>query len=104
MLLFPSTYDTLSLVVREAASVGCPSVLVRGSGANEGFTEGEDVFLCENSAKSLAQKMTESIEERDLYAKIQSQCSRIAIPWENIVDRVTKRYDEILDEWKKNEV
>lgn len=104
LLLFPSTYDTLSLVVREAASVGCPSILVRGSGANEGCVENEDVFLCENSAMSLAKKMRESLEDKERYAKIKSQCNRIAVPWENIVDRVAKRYDEIIANWHKNKM
>lgn len=101
LLLFPSINDTISLVVREAASVGCPSILARGSGANEGCTENEDVFLCENNAESLAQKMIVSIDDKDLYAKIRSQCSRIAVPWENIVNRVTVRYDEIISDWQK---
>lgn len=104
LLLFPSIYDTLSLVVREAASVGCPSVLVRGSGANEGCVENEDVFLCENSAMSLAKKMQESLDNKNLYAKIKSQCNRIAVPWERIVDMVVSRYDDILANWHKDKI
>ena len=38
MFLFPSTFDTNGIVVREAAACGLPSVLVKGSCAAEGTT------------------------------------------------------------------
>ena len=38
LFLFPSTFDTNGLVVREAAASGCPSVLIAGSCAAEGLS------------------------------------------------------------------
>lgn len=101
LLLFPSLYDTLALVVREAASVDCPAVLVRGSGAAEGCIDEKTAFLCENSADSLLAKMQESISDTDLYNTVKKNCHTIAVPWEKIVDRVANRYDKIIDDSKK---
>lgn len=47
LFLFPSTFDTNGLVVREAAACELASVLVRGSCAAEDITDGENGFLIE---------------------------------------------------------
>ena len=47
LFLFPSTFDTNGLVVREAAACGLGSVLVRGSCAAEDIRDGESGFLIE---------------------------------------------------------
>ena len=54
LLLFPSTFDTNGLVVREAAACGLGSVLVRGSCAAEGVTDGRNGILIDENAESLA--------------------------------------------------
>ncbi len=52
--LFPSTFDTNGLVVREAAACGLASVLVAGSCAAEDVTDGVNGFLIEENADSMA--------------------------------------------------
>ena len=54
LFLFPSTFDTNGLVVREAAACGLGSVLVRGSCAAEDIKDGESGFLIEENAPSMA--------------------------------------------------
>lgn len=54
LFLFPSTFDTNGLVVREAAACGLPAVLIRGSCAAEDVTDGVTGFLIEENAPSLA--------------------------------------------------
>ena len=99
-LLFPSLYDNAPLVVREAASVGCPPVLARGSHAAEDFKEDSEVFLCGTTPESLAQKIQDIVENRPLYERVKTGCRDIAIPWEQIVDRVAERYGEIITSWQ----
>ena len=52
LFLFPSTFDTNGLVVREAAACGLASVLIAGSCAAEDVTDGESGFLIEENAES----------------------------------------------------
>ena len=59
LFLFPSTFDTNGLVVREAAACGLPSVLIRGSCAAEDVTDGVTGFLIEENAPSMAACLTE---------------------------------------------
>lgn len=58
LFLFPSTFDTNGLVVREAAACGLGSVLVRGSCAAEDIRDGESGFLIEENAESMARMLT----------------------------------------------
>ena len=54
LFLFPSTFDTNGLVVREAAACGLGCVLIQGSCAAEGITDGRNGILIEENAASLA--------------------------------------------------
>ena len=52
LFIFPSSYDTFGLVVREAAACGTPSLLVKGSCAAERAQDNIDSFLIEESGES----------------------------------------------------
>ncbi|MBQ9082230.1 MAG: glycosyltransferase [Clostridia bacterium] len=54
LFLFPSSYDTNGLVVREAAACNVASVLIRGSCAAEDVTDGRNGFLIDENGESLA--------------------------------------------------
>jgi glycosyltransferase involved in cell wall biosynthesis len=49
MFLFPSTFDTNGIVVREAAACGLASVLICGSCAAEGIIDGRNGMLIEKT-------------------------------------------------------
>lgn len=53
MLVFPSLYDNAPMVVREAAAMETPSIIVRGSSAAEAISDGENGLLCEDTTESL---------------------------------------------------
>ncbi|MBO5797571.1 MAG: glycosyltransferase [Clostridia bacterium] len=55
MFLFPSTYDTSGIVVKEAAACQCPTLLVRDSCAAEGAEHDISGFLAEENAASCAE-------------------------------------------------
>ena len=54
LFVLPSVYDNAPLVVREAASCGCPSVLIAGSNAAEGITHGINGFTSDLSPEAYA--------------------------------------------------
>lgn len=53
LFLFPSTYDTNGLVVREASACELSAVLIKGSCAAEGVSDGINGLLIEENAESL---------------------------------------------------
>jgi glycosyltransferase involved in cell wall biosynthesis len=94
--VFPSLYDNAPLVIREAAAMGCPSILIKDSNASENFTDGNEVFLCEDNAESLCAKIKETLNNPALYSKVSESCRQIAVPWREIVGRVVRRYEELI--------
>ena len=98
LFLFPSTYDTNGIVVREAAACGLGSVLVKGSCAAEGITDGRNGFLIEETAESMAALLKEVSGQRDKMKDVgQHAMDEIYISWDDSVAAAYERYSEIRD-------
>jgi 1,2-diacylglycerol 3-alpha-glucosyltransferase len=99
-MLFPSTYDTSSLVPKEAAACGCPTVFVKGSSTAQGITD-DNGFLIENNAQSLAQ-VTQFIAKNMDVAKKVGEHARKSVyrSWEDAVDVAVKRYEYLIEQKK----
>ena len=77
LFVFPSVYDTSSLVLREAAALGTPAVVTLDSCPAEVVRHGENGFLAENTSQDLARV--------------------IRIPWSVVVERALKRYQALIE-------
>ena len=101
LFLFPSVYDTNGLVVREAAACGLGSVLISGSCAAEGITDGETGFICENNAEAFSKKLLELCAEPEKMKKVgQNAMDKIYISWEDSVENAVKRYNTVLENYR----
>jgi glycosyltransferase involved in cell wall biosynthesis len=97
LFAFPSLYDTTSMVVREAAVMGTPSVMVRGSTAAEYIRDGENGFLCENDPADLARVMTSALSQPELLAKAGEKAREtIPVPWDKILENAVERYTRLI--------
>ena len=98
LFVFPSLYDNAPMVVREAAAAGTPSLLIRGSCAAEGVTDGENGFLCENTPEDIALHMARALKT----AKTVGVRARetIPIPWDGIAQKVIDRYTRLIEQKK----
>lgn len=98
LFVFPSVYDNAPLVVREAAQVGTPSLVVSGSCAAEGMEDGKNGFLCDGSAADIA----ECIKKALPMAEQVGQEARRSIPitWELIGGHIEKRYQDLIEKRK----
>ncbi len=102
VFLFPSLYDNVPLVVREAAAFRVPSVLVRGSTAAEGFQDNVNGFLVEDDPRDMAQKLFTLMDIPELVKSAgEGAQSTIFISWEKIIDSVFERYRKIIAMYKK---
>ncbi len=96
LFLFPSTYDTNGIVVREAAACGLASVLIKGSCAAEGITDDRNGYLIEENAESMAQLLAEvSGDLAHLHQVGQNAMDEIYISWDKSVRLAYDRYKEI---------
>ena len=94
LLIFPSVYDNAPMVVREAAAVGTPSILMRGSCAAEGVTDGVNGLLCENTAESVCDCMRRGLSNRGALG--QAARATIPQPWRKIVADARTRYEALV--------
>lgn len=107
LFVFPSLYDNAPLVVREAAAMGCPSLMIEQSTAAEILTDGVNGFLCSNSVRSISERILQILDDPEKTRKAGEAARKtIVIPWEGIVDEVYARYEAIVKDfmpkWKRN--
>ncbi|MBR4691521.1 MAG: glycosyltransferase [Oscillospiraceae bacterium] len=101
LFLFPSTFDTNGLVVREAAACGLASVLIRGSCAAEGITDGRNGFTVEETPEALAALLERIMGDRARLRETgQRAMEEIYLSWADCVDMAYERYGAILEEKK----
>ncbi|MBR6186728.1 MAG: glycosyltransferase [Clostridia bacterium] len=97
LFAFPSLYDAAPMVVREAAVMGTPSVMVRGSTAAEIIRDGENGYLCQDDAQDLARVMLQALQEPEKLRQIgQNACDTIPVPWETIMEKAVERYQRLV--------
>lgn len=100
LFLFPSSFDTNGLVVREAAASSLASVLIKNSCASEGITDGINGFLIDENANSLYQCLLTLHANK---AKMQSvgvrASEQLYISWEDAVKIANERYQIVIERY-----
>ena len=101
LFLFPSTFDTNGLVVREAAACSLASVLVAGSCAAEGVTHGRNGFLIEENAASLF-SLLESLmgREAEMRQVGVNAGAELYLSWADAVKLAAARYEVVIDRYR----
>ena len=105
LFLFPSTYDTNVIVVRAAAACGLASVLIHGSCASEGVTDGRNGFLIEENADSMYMLLKRlSNDLSHVHTVGENAMNEIYISWKDSVHSAHERYCEIIDAKKSGKL
>lgn len=93
LFLFPSLYDNAPLVVREAAALHTPSVLIQDSTASEVVFDSVNGFLSANSVVAYALRLRELLHNPGLIERVGEEAARtIARSWEDVAEEVYDRY------------
>ena len=101
LFLFPSTFDTNGIVVREAAACGTASVLVHDSCAAEGVADGVNALLIEENAASLKALLEKKGADRAALSRLGQQAlEQLYLSWEDSVKRAFSRYYVVLDQYR----
>ena len=100
LFLFPSTYDTSGLVVKEAAACECPSVLTRGSCAAEGVTDGLNGFLANENAEDFARAVLSACEDEQALTTVGARAgATLYLSWDDAVKKAAARYEVVMQKW-----
>ena len=101
LFLFPSTFDTNGLVVREAAACGLGSILIKGSCAAEDVRDDISGFLIEENAESMAAKLRELCSAPERMHEIGLGAQReIYISWNDAVKNAYERYGVVIENYR----
>jgi len=97
LFLFPSRYDNAPLVMREAAAMHTPSVLLAGSTTADVVTDGVDAFVSSDDLRAFAFRIEEIAQNFQLMAKVGAQASHSLVrSWEDISSEVIDRYNHVI--------
>jgi len=99
LFIFPSTFDTNGLVVREAAACGLASVLIEGSCAAEDVTDDRNGFKIQENADSLAEFLKKACADMDHVRQVgQNAMDEIYLSWKDAVAAAYDRYGYVLEQ------
>ena len=102
LFLFPSLYDSNSLVQLEAASQKTPTLFVEGSATSARVIPEVDGFFAKNSPKDYSKKIIEIIQDKEKLKKVSEKAYEdLYISWDDEVERVYKEYIRIIESREK---
>lgn len=97
IFLFPSPYDNAPLVVREAAAMGTPAVLLAGSTASEVVDTDCNGFLVDANPANMAALIADVARDRDRLQRVAAGARNSLVrSWEDVVGEVCDRYETII--------
>jgi hypothetical protein len=101
LFLFPSTFDTNGLVVREAAACALPSVLVKGSCAAEDTDDLRNAFWIDENAKSLCAFLLRFGDDFDVMERVgRNAQEELYLSWEDAVKTAYDRYQVVIENYR----
>lgn len=102
LFLFPSTFDTSSLVPIEAAAHKLPTLLIKGSYTAENITDNVNGFLAEETPEDYYKRIKEIISEDGLMQKVGEEAHRsVYRSWDTVTDEVLQKYKDVIAEYRK---
>lgn len=104
LFLFPSTFDTCSLVSIEAAAHKLPTLVIKGSCPAENVKDGENGFLSSEDEKDFADNILRAIEDKNaLKAVGENAYKTLYRTWEQTAEELHIKYREIIEEYKEKQ-
>ena len=98
LFLFPSMYDNAPLVIREAAAMHTPSVLLKGSTASEIIEHGWNGFLSTADLDKYAELIRKLVYHPEEIQQVGFKASQTIVrPWSDVVDEVLDRYIHLIN-------
>lgn len=103
LFLFPSTYDCSPLVLREAAAMHTPGLVIENSGPSEVIVNEQNGLITEDDSQSIFEAtkkfLEKTKEERESISN--NAYNTVPVSWDGeLMDRVVERYQYVID--KKN--
>lgn len=98
VFLFPSLYDTLGLVVREAAAHHTPSILLADSTAAKGINHAVEGFIApQTTPADFAQTLQNCLSQPSFIKAVgQTAAQSLGLTWKQVIPEVIDRYKSLI--------
>ena len=97
LFLFPSTFDTSSLVQVEAASQKTPTMFIEDSPTASAVTNGVNGFITKANPKAYGKRIVEVLNDEALYKEVSENAYRdLYKTWDDAVEILEGYYEEIV--------
>lgn len=104
LFLFPSVYDTSSLVQIEAATFKTPGVFIENTATANTITDRHNGYLCKEDISDFANTVIEAISNKEKLNEIAENAHKeLYISWAQVAEKVKKRYAELIEENKQKQ-
>lgn len=104
LFVFPSLYDSSSLVQIEAASQKTPTLFIKGAATAHTITENVDGYFSSNDVQSYADKIIEIFADSALYQKVSEQANkRLFHTWDQVVLDAYQLYLRHIEQRQANQ-
>ena len=101
LFFFPAVYDNSPLVVREAASLGVPSLLTEGSNAAEAVRNDVSGFTAAESKVAMYREILRIFNTEGLLERVSAGAKRdVAKTWDQIIPLVRDKYAEVIEKYR----
>lgn len=101
IFIFPSYYDNAPLVIREAAAMGTPSILLKGSTASGVVIDGRNGFLADKNPEEFALLIERLSRNKEELRRVGLNArNTLARSWEDVVEEVSDRYRHLINRMK----
>jgi glycosyltransferase involved in cell wall biosynthesis len=102
LFLFPSIYDTDSLVVKEAAACRTPSVFLEGTHAAAPIRNDDNGFIISPDPMDYALRLHNLLNQPEFTRKVGDRAMETLYrSWETVAAEVVQRYRELIEEHGK---
>ena len=99
LFLFPSLFDSSSLVQIEAASQETPTLFIEGSVTSDTIINNVTGFTAKEDVNDYASRIIEIFNNKKLYKKVKNNARKeLAIPWETIAKETYDFYLKTIKE------
>lgn len=103
LFLFPSLFDSSSLVQIEAASQETPTIFIDGSVTSDTVENNINGFKAQENIVDFADRIEEIINNKKLYSKVQRNAKKdLAKSWKEVAQETYNYYLKIIKEYKEN--
>lgn len=98
LFLFPSSFDTASLVPIEAAAFSLPTLLIEDSPTSEIIVKDVNGFSAPDDKEAWASEIVRVLSDKQKLSEVSTECgAHVYRSWSNVVDEVEAQYRKILD-------